>query len=323
MSSIEHIRGCVSHDVELVNNLILSSIPNDVDLIEALSHHIVDSGGKRLRPLMLLLTSRACGYEGLAHIKLAVVVEFFHTATLLHDDVVDESSLRRGRETANSIWGSKASVLVGDYLFTQSIKYLVEVGRLDILNLMAGSAHDITRGEVVQMQYRQNITLSEQNYFEIIKAKTALLFATSTAIGAQIADQPESIINALYEYGLHIGYAFQLVDDALDYISTKETLGKNIGDDLADGKMTLPLIHALLNANPEEQVIIKTAISNLDRTALPQILDIIEKTGAINYTYQKAEESVKYAKKQLESLPESIYKKALLALADYSLSRRY
>src|SRR3990167_8353155 len=234
--TIDRLKRLVQEDLNQVNALIIEKIHSQIGLIDDLSNHIIQSGGKRLRPLLVLLTSHACHYEGQDHITLAAMIEFFHTATLLHDDVVDESTLRRGRKTANELWGSKASILVGDYLFTQSVQLMVSVDQWKIVRLLAQTAHQITCGEVKQLVNRHNFALSIPDYLEVIHDKTALLFAAAASIGAILSQSKDSIEKALYHYGLHLGNAFQLIDDALDYCSDPESIGKNIGDDLADGK---------------------------------------------------------------------------------------
>lgn len=321
--TIDRIRALVSEDFDAVNNLIIDKIQSQVSLIHDLSYHIVESGGKRLRPLLVLLSSNACGYKGNAHVALATMVEFFHTATLLHDDVVDESTLRRGRQTANSIWGSKASVLVGDYLFTQSVQLMVEVGNAEILDLIANTAHQISCGEVKQLANRHQHGLSFDDYFEVIRAKTALLFAAAAAIGPILNKLPKEIQTGLYNYGLHLGNAFQLIDDALDYCSDAETLGKNIGDDLADGKATLPLIHAMQHGTATQQKQIRDSIQQGSLEFLSDILLAIEETKAISYTKQIAAQEIDTALSSLSVLPESEYKNALTDLAHFALERNY
>ena len=321
--AIDRLRALVSDDFNAVNNLIVDKIQSQVGLINDLSHHIVESGGKRLRPLIVLLASNACGYKGTAHIDLAAMVEFFHTATLLHDDVVDESTLRRGRQTANSIWGSKASVLVGDYLFTQSVQLMVNVRNFAILDLLATTSHQISCGEVKQLANRHNPALTFDDYFDVIRAKTALLFAAAACIGPILSDAPQVVRDNLYAYGLHLGNAFQLIDDALDYCSDAKTIGKNIGDDLADGKATLPLIHALQHGTPKQQEQIKESLKLGSLTYLPEILIALEETKAIAYTKQIAAEEIDSALTALVVLPESEYKTALIDLANFALVRSY
>lgn len=321
--TINRIRSLVHTDFDAVNTLIINKIQSQVGLIDNLSNHIVESGGKRLRPLLVLLASRACGYQGQDHIPLATMIEFTHTATLLHDDVVDESMLRRGRQTANNIWGNKASILVGDYLFTQAIQLIVQVGHTEILNLMTDTLLQITCGEVQQLANRHNPALSFEAYFEVIRAKTALLFASASCIGAHLSNAPLETQQALYDYGLHLGNAFQLIDDALDYCSDAKTLGKHIGDDLADGKATLPLIHALKHGTTTQQAQIKESIQQGSLDFLPEILQALEETKAIEFTKAKAVEEVDLALSCLGVLPNSDYKTALEELARFAVERTY
>jgi len=321
--TIDRIRALVSEDFNAVNTLIVNNIQSQIGLIDDLSHHIVDSGGKRLRPLLVLLASNACGYIGDKHIVLAAVIEFFHTASLLHDDVVDESTLRRGRQTANSIWGSKASILVGDYLFTQSIKLMVEAGNTEVLKLFANTSLQISCGEVKQLTHRHNLALTFEEYFDVIRSKTALLFAVAACIGPIISNCSIEIQNSLYNYGLHLGNAFQLIDDALDYCSDAKTIGKNIGDDLADGKATLPLIHALQHGTALQQQQIKESLQHGNLNFLPEILIALEETKAIEYTKKVAAQEVDSALSYLMALPDSDYKNALIELAHFALQRNY
>lgn len=319
--SLESIRHLVEQDFEKVNQLILKNISSNVGLAEDLCHHIIDSGGKRLRPLILLLAAKACDYHGDLHVEYAAAVEYFHTATLLHDDVIDESSLRRGKETANEIWGAKASILVGDYLFTQSFILMVKCMRIDILNLLANASHQITLGEIKQLNNRFQCNASLENYFDIIHSKTSVLFATAAEIGAKIATEEQSIIDALRQYGEHLGNAFQLVDDALDYCAEVETLGKNIGDDLADGKATLPLLHALENTTEEKKIVIKKSLQQGSLENLDLILAAIEETKAIDYTLEVANEQADKAITSLHPIPNNQYKQALIDLAQFSVAR--
>ncbi len=321
--TIERLKKLVSADFEAVNALIINKIQSQVGLIDDLAQHIIQSGGKRLRPLLVLLASHACGYKGQDHIALAAMIEFFHTATLLHDDVVDESTLRRGRETANEIWGSKASILVGDYLFTQSVQLMVDVNRASILKLLADTSHQISCGEVKQLSNRYNIRLSLEEYFDVIRAKTALLFAASATIGPLLCETAKEIERNLYAYGLHLGNAFQLIDDALDYCSDATTIGKNIGDDLADGKATLPLLHALQQGNPAQQELIRESLQTGSLDYLSDILLAIEETKAIEFTRQAARQEIDKALTALEVLPDTIYKQALKDLASFAIAREF
>jgi octaprenyl-diphosphate synthase len=321
--AIDSIRALVNDDFNKVNALIIHNVESQIGLIDDMSHHMIESGGKRLRPFLVLLASKACTYEGQEHVTLAAMVEFFHTATLLHDDVIDESTLRRGRQTANNIWGNKASILVGDYLFTQSIGLMVESGNANVLKLFANTALAITCGEVKQLSNRHNPALTFDEYFDVIRAKTALLFAAAACIGPMISNSSKETQDSLYAYGLHLGNAFQLIDDALDYCSDAKTIGKNIGDDLADGKATLPLIHALQYGTElqKQQIIESLKQGTLD--FLPEILIALEETKAIEYTKNVAAKEIDSALSSLMILPNSKYKDALVDLAHFALQRSY
>ncbi|CDZ76784.1 Octaprenyl-diphosphate synthase [Legionella massiliensis] len=322
--SVDRFRALVKEDFDAVNACIIDNIQSQVGLIDDLSSHIVQSGGKRLRPLIVLLTSHASNYQGKDHITLATMIEFFHTATLLHDDVVDESTLRRGRETANEIWGSKASILVGDYLLSQSMRMLVSANNRQILELIVDTVNQISCGEVKQLANRHNVSLSIEDYFDVIRSKTALLFAASAKIGAFLGNLGQEAADSLYAYGLHLGNAFQIIDDTLDYCSDAKTMGKNVGDDLADGKLTLPLMHALQEGTAEQQQIIKISLQqegglkNLDK-----ILEVIEDTNAIEISRNYAAHEVERALSHLQVLPDSIYKHALAELAQFALERNH
>jgi octaprenyl-diphosphate synthase len=320
---VDHLRTLVSEDFAAVNALIFEKIQSEVSLIDDLANHIVTSGGKRLRPLLILLSSHACNYKGSAHIALAAMIEFFHTATLLHDDVVDESTLRRGKETANEIWGSKASILVGDYLFTQYMQLLIQVGDLNIMQLLADISLQIGCGEIQQLSNRHNVALTEEEYFNVIRSKTSVLFAVSASLGALISKSDKTIETSLYQYGLHLGNAFQLIDDAMDYCSDAQIIGKNIGDDLADGKATLPLLHALKHGTTHQQTIIRESLQNGTLDHLPTILEAIADTNSLDYTRNIAAIEVDRAISELEVLQDSIYKNALIELAHYAVKRNH
>ncbi|MDP3562846.1 MAG: polyprenyl synthetase family protein [Legionellaceae bacterium] len=318
---IHRLKALVSDDFEAMNDVIVSMIQAQIGLIDDLANHIIQSGGKRLRPLIVLLASRACNYLGRQHITLAAMIEFFHTATLLHDDVVDDSTLRRGKETANSIWGSKASILVGDYFFTLYLQLMLQVGDMNIMHLLADITHQITCGEIKQLSNRHNYDLAIQDYFDVIRSKTSLLFAASSTMGALISQSSKTIEHGLYAYGLHLGNAFQLIDDALDYCSDAKTIGKNIGDDLAEGKATMPLLYVLQHGTSEQKHIIRQSLETSNIDDLPTILSIIAETDAINYTRQIAAAEVEQAIAALDVLPESIYKNALKEIASYAVTR--
>ncbi len=321
--TISRVRALVNEDFEAVNQLILSKIQAQSGLIDDLANHIVQSGGKRLRPLIVLLASHACGYQGTHHISLAAMVEFFHTATLLHDDVIDESTLRRGRETANEIWGSKASILVGDYLFTQYMQLMIDVGDLKIMQLLTDMANQIGCGELKQLSNRHDYSLTVSDYFDVIESKTSLLFAASASLGALICKANDKLEKGLYAYGLHLGNAFQLIDDSLDYCSDAKTLGKNVGDDLADGKATLPVIHALKHGTPAQQIKIKDSLTQGTLKYLPEVMMAIAETNAIEYTREVAETEVSKAIAALDVLADSPYKDALIDIARYAIERNF
>lgn len=319
--SIHHSKALVSDDFEAMNRLIVEKIQEHVGLIDNLANHIIQSGGKRLRPLLVLLSSHACQYQGDTHILLAAMIEFFHTATLLHDDVVDDSTLRRGQQTAHSIWGSKASILVGDYLFTLYMQLMISVGDLKIMALLTDISNQIARGEIMQLSNLHNDKLSIEDYYSVIRSKTSLLFAASTTIGAMIAKADTAIVEGLYNYGLHLGNAFQLIDDALDYCSDAKIMGKNIGDDLADGKVTLPLLYALQNGTIRQQELIRTSITQGGLEYLPAILETIADTDAIQYTQNQARLEIDLALTALAVLPSSVYKDELEKIAYFAIER--
>ena len=320
---LEAIKDLVAQDLEAVNGTIRQRLQSEVVLVNQLSHYIIGGGGKRLRPMLVLLSSRACGYQGQAHIPLAAIVEFIHTATLLHDDVVDASDLRRGRETANALWGNEASVLVGDFLYSRSFEMMVEVGDMRIMEILAHATNTIAEGEVLQLLNCRDPDTTEERYMRVIRSKTAKLFEASTQIGAVLGQMPQGGEGALAAYGMHLGTAFQLVDDILDYSAAPGALGKNIGDDLAEGKPTLPLLYAMHHAPEVEAGMIRGAIEKGGAEQIEAITATIESTGAIDYTAQLAQQEAARAVVQLDSLPETAYKLALKALAEFSVERQY
>jgi len=313
----------ISDDMAAVDHHIQNELKSDVVLIEQIGHYIVGAGGKRLRPVTLLLAAHALGYRGTAHIDLAAVIEFIHTATLLHDDVVDESELRRGRETANGLWGNAASVLVGDFLYSRAFQMMVAVGNPRVMDIMAQTTNAIAQGEVMQLMNSHDPETDETAYLETITRKTAQLFDAAARLGAVLADASPAGERVLGEFGLHLGIAFQMVDDALDYSADAQQMGKNAGDDLAEGKITLPLIYALQRSDSAEQKIIGSAVEAGSREALPEIRRIIESTGALAYTCARAKEHAALARQSLEALPASNYRTALGQLADFSVSRTF
>jgi len=320
---LEAVREKLHGDWEAVNCEIIEQLKSDVALVNSVSHYIISSGGKRLRPLLLLLSARACGYKGDQHITAAAIIEFIHTATLLHDDVVDESDLRRGQHTANSVFGNQASVLVGDFLYSRSFQLMVDIGQMRIMDILADATNTIAEGEVLQLMNCRNPETTEEQCIEVIYRKTAKLFEAGVAIGALLADQTRAVEDAFIEYGKQLGTAFQLVDDALDYDSNRDQLGKNIGDDLAEGKPTLPLIHALHRSSSSEQILIRDAIENGGRDQIDTIIEAVKSSGAIAYTMQRARQASDQAIAALSRIPGSVYKNSLIDLARFSVERRY
>ncbi|MGB0459037.1 MAG: polyprenyl synthetase family protein [Porticoccaceae bacterium] len=309
----------VADEFESVNQLILNSLKSDVGLVENIGSYIVDSGGKRLRPVLVLLSALANGYNsGRDHIKIAAIIEFIHTATLLHDDVVDVSALRRGRETANEIWGNAPSVLVGDFLYSRAFQMLVEISDMSIMSVFADATNVISEGEVQQMANAGNPDLDESTYKEVIYRKTAKLFEAGMECGAILAGADKQ---AMKDYGKHLGMAFQIADDVLDLQGDVSVIGKNIGDDLNEGKMTLPLIFAREHCNSEQRDVIRDAISNKSSEDFDQILKIVSETGGVDYSLNRAREHSNHALKALQGLPEGQYKKVLTELATFAVSR--
>ncbi len=322
-NDFETVQGLIKSESAAVDQLILHRLSSDVVLINQLGAYIINSGGKRLRPMIVLLSALASGYQGDKHILLAAVIEFIHTATLLHDDVVDSSDMRRGQATANDVWGNEASVLVGDFLYSRSFEMMVEAGNMHIMDILSHTTNNIAEGEVMQLLNINEPNISEPSYDAVIRAKTAILFEAAARIGGVIADQDNETQNALAAYGQHLGVAFQLVDDLLDYSSSSEALGKNVGDDLAEGKPTLPLIHAMQHAGTAERELLSEAIRTGGRDKINEVIAIIESTGSLAYTSDRASTEAEKAKKALAPLPQSAYKDAMMVLADFSVQRVY
>jgi len=320
---LDSIRALVRDDMAAVDALILERLRSDVVLVNSVGHYIVNSGGKRLRPLLVLLAAGACGYTDSRHVDLAAVIEFIHTATLLHDDVVDDSDLRRGRETANALWGNEASVLVGDFLYSRSFQMMVDVGIMRVMAILADATNIIAEGEVLQLMNCHDPDTTEERYYEVIRCKTAKLFEAAARLGAVLGGRPEAEEQALAAYGMHLGVAFQLVDDALDYSADAGELGKNIGDDLAEGKPTLPLIHVLREGAPEQVAVVRSAIENGGLDRIDAVRAAIASTGAIEYTARSAQQEAEKAVQALEAIPESPFREALAGLARFAVSRTY
>jgi len=320
---IDNIKALVAEDMQAVDAVIQHRLSSEVVLVNQLSQYIVNSGGKRLRPLLSLMSSQAYGYRGEHHHTLAAIIEFIHTATLLHDDVVDESELRRGRETANALFGNAASVLVGDFLYSRAFEMMVDVGSMKVMQILAETTNVIAEGEVMQLMNCHDAGTTEQRYLDVIHAKTAKLFEAATRLGAVLCDRPASEEQAMASYGMHLGTAFQLIDDVLDYSSSSEEMGKNVGDDLAEGKPTLPLIYAMRNGTEEQSKVVRKAIEEGGLNYLDQVMDAIRQTGAIEYTEKTAQQEAELAIQQLEHLPASEYKEAMTWLAKYSVDRSF
>lgn len=324
---MQNIRDLVKDDFDAVNGLIIEQLSSDVDLVESIGQYLINAGGKRLRPLMSLLCYRALEASSTKtscfdqQIQFATVIEFIHSATLLHDDVVDMSSLRRGMPTANAQWGNAPSVLVGDFIYSRAFQLLVKIGNLDIMSLMADTTNEIAEGEVLQLTKAGNPDTSEADYMEVIARKTAILFASAMEGAAKISGATAEQTEALKIYGHNIGVAFQLMDDVLDYEGDPEKMGKNIGDDLSEGKPTLPLIYSMANDNDDNAKIIRKAITEKSSQQLARIVDIVQQNGALDYTKQLAQALANEAKDQLSCLENSPFKAALETIANMTTQR--
>jgi len=319
--NIDTLRALVAEDMAAVDRLIKAHLYSEVTLINQLSHYIVNSGGKRLRPVLAILSAHAHGYQGRHHIDMAVIVELIHTATLLHDDVVDASDMRRGQETANLVWGSEASVLVGDFLYSRAFQMMVEVRNMRVMEILADATNTIAEGEVMQLVNCHDPETTEARYLTIIRNKTAKLFEAAGRLGVVLSHGSPEEEQAMASYGRHVGTAYQLIDDVLDYSATSEQLGKNIGDDLAEGKPTLPLLYALLHGNAEQRAVVRTAIEQGGRAHARAVMQAIEATGAIAYTAELARAETGNALRMIEGLAPSRHNEALRALAEFAVSR--
>lgn len=326
---IEAIYKCVEDEFKAVNQLITTQLSSDVPLVEKIAQYIVESGGKRMRPLLVLLSTRALlvnkpetgPLTNSNFCKLATIIEFLHTATLLHDDVVDTSNMRRGRSTANAKWGNAPSVLVGDFLYSRAFQMMVEIGSVPVMNVLSDATNIIAEGEVFQLMNCKNPDVSEEAYFKVIKNKTAMLFQAASHSAAILAETDTETCESLKNFGLELGLAFQLVDDMLDYVGDADTMGKNIGDDLAEGKPTLPLIYAMKNGTEAESKLIRKAIRSGDTSQLDAVCSAVVNSGALEYTENAAKKCYEKACYYLAPLPNSIYKEALLGLAKLAIYR--
>ena len=321
LPTLNAIQALTASDMAAVDTLIRRRLASDVLLVNQIGEHIIAAGGKRLRPMLVLLAARAMGYCGDDHHQLAAIIEFIHTATLLHDDVVDESDLRRGRKTANALWGNAPSVLVGDFLYSRSFQLMVELENTEIMRVLANTTNAIAEGEVLQLLHVRNPDTDEAAYLQVIERKTAVLFAAATRLGGLLADVDPLHLQALHNYGLQLGFAFQIADDVLDYTADSEALGKNLGDDLAEGKATLPLIHALANTDAATRERMCAAVRSGDVDAMPMILQAIRETGGLDYSAAKAREHARRAEAALRGLPDSPWLEALHGLAQYAIAR--
>lgn len=313
----------VATDLAAVNDMIIKELHSDVGLVENIGHYIVDAGGKRLRPILVLLTANGLEYRGQHHIELATIIEFIHTATLLHDDVVDMSDLRRGRPTANAQFGNAPSVLVGDFLYSRAFQMLVRLGDMEIMAILSDTTNVISEGEVQQLINARNPSVTEADYLTVIHKKTAALFEAACSTAAVLAGVDETQKQAAWQFGHHLGLAFQLVDDLLDYEGDQTTLGKNIGDDLAEGKPTLPLIHAMAHTEGAEQALIRDAITQGRLDHLQDILALVRRCGSLDYTRRKAQEHAEAAEGALNAMPDNSWRQAMKELARFSVTRSF
>lgn len=324
--SLDAIRALCADDLTALDALIAKSLESDVALVSQVSGYIVSAGGKRLRPLIVLLAARALGLKDSndqRHVQAAAIVEFIHTATLLHDDVVDSSDRRRGRDTANAVFGNQASVLVGDFLYSRSFQMMVNINDMRVMSLLADATNTIAAGEVQQLMNVGEPDTSEADYRQVIYRKTARLFEAGAQIAGVVTGQSDVMLEHLAEYGRELGMAFQLIDDELDYSASADEMGKNLGDDLAEGKPTLPLIFAMREGNDSQRTLLRDAITNGGLENLAQINEAIESTGALEYTRQRADEASAAAIAAIGNIPPSAYRDALIAIAEFAVARRF
>ena len=313
----------IAADMDAVNLVIREQLYSDVPLIQQIAQYIINAGGKRIRPALVLLFANAHGFQETNHHRLATIIEFIHTATLLHDDVVDESSLRRGRQTANALFGNAASVLVGDFLYSRAFQMMVSIGDMRVMQILADATNVIAEGEVLQLLNMHDPDVTEQRYLQVIRSKTAKLFEAAAELGALIAGAPDSEIEAAAEYGRSLGTAFQLIDDVLDYSGNAADIGKNVGDDLREGKPTLPLIYLMHNGTSAQRDLVRTCIENGDESHFGDILIAITTSGALDYTKRQAEQSAGHAAKLIANLPHSRAKESLLELSAFAVARNH
>jgi octaprenyl-diphosphate synthase len=321
MQNFSEIHALMKSDLVMTDEILVNRLDSNVDLISQMSQYIINSGGKRIRPLLLLLCARATNYKGDYHHSMAVVIELIHTATLLHDDVVDSSSTRRGQETANELWGNAPSVLVGDFLYSRAFEIMVEPNSMQIMKILSKATNQISEGEVLQLLNIKNDKVSQTEYFEVIERKTACLFKAACQIAGILSESNQNIIDGLGSFGMHLGNAFQIIDDTLDYESDSLVMGKEIGDDLSEGKVTLPMIYALENTKGSEKETLSHAIKNADSSKIDNIVDILLSVNAFEYSRKIAKNESTKALKSLEVIPSSEYRSALQLLCELSLDR--
>jgi octaprenyl-diphosphate synthase len=319
---VKHIHAIVADDFAALNKKVVSELYSQVPLIESIGHYIIDAGGKRMRPTLVLLCARALGYQGQEHVNLATVIEFLHTATLLHDDVVDMSEMRRGRQTANVKWDNPSSVLVGDFIYSRAFELLVRIGSMPIMDVMASTTNRISEGEVLQLIHKKNPDTTEAAYLQVIRNKTAILFAAACSTAAILSGASTTIQQQLHTFGLEVGMAFQLIDDALDYEGNAAELGKNVGDDLAEGKPTMPLIYVMQHGAPAERQLVTDAILNGGLDQLHDIIAVVKKSGGLAHTRMLAEQRIKTALSNLAGLYESPYRQGLERVAEAAINRK-
>jgi octaprenyl-diphosphate synthase len=321
MQNFSEIHALMKSDLVMMDEILVNRLDSNVDLISQMSQYIINSGGKRIRPLLLLLCARATNYKGDYHHSMAVVIELIHTATLLHDDVVDSSSIRRGHETANELWGNAPSVLVGDFLYSRAFEIMVEPNSMEIMKILSKATNQISEGEVLQLLSIKNANVSQTEYFEVIERKTACLFKAACQIAGILAASNKNVINGLGSFGMHLGNAFQIIDDTLDYESNSSVIGKEVGDDLSEGKVTLPMIYALENTKGSEKATLSNAITNADSSNIDNIVNILLSVNAFEYSRKVAKNESTKALKFLEVIPNSEYRSALQLLCELSLDR--
>ena len=321
MQNFSEIHALMKSDLVMMDEILVNRLDSNVDLISQMSQYIINSGGKRIRPLLLLLCARAMNYKGDYHHSMAVVIELIHTATLLHDDVVDSSSTRRGHETANELWGNAPSVLVGDFLYSRAFEIMVEPNSMEIMKILSKATNQISEGEVLQLLSIKNANVSQTEYFEVIERKTACLFKAACQIAGILAESNKNVINGLGSFGMHLGNAFQIIDDTLDYESNSSVIGKEVGDDLSEGKVTLPMIYALENTKGSEKATLSNAITNADSSNIDNIINILLSVNAFEYSRKVAKNESTKALKFLEVIPNSEYRSALQLLCELSLDR--